>query len=114
MEALIIELYVYGTVVFGKVLHQEERGSKFEFVDQPKNKVIRYLKSENDPALYSNALYVLGNNRYVDNKGFCYSFKDEKIARQAAKDIRSLVEEYNMRTYSCKIAVPKERIIKVL
>ena len=95
-EKLKIEMFRYGTLVFGRVLEMDEgirEAGTLAVIDQ--DGVEFKLSSVNCPELMANKLYVRGISEKYDDKVFCHNYPDEEKAIAACKAFKRLVDKVN-------------------
>jgi len=85
-----------GSIVFGRVLEQEEIG--FRFLSPDNAATIDRIVSSACPDLDGQWLFVRGSSKDRDDDWFAYDFSDEPTAIQAVKDIEKLVKMVNSPT----------------
>lgn len=92
---LKIELYRYGTLLFGRVLEQDE---SLRRIDDSKCIADRdgfKIKADKSPELRGDTLYIRGANENSDYDIFHYIFLSEERALEVAENIKQLVAEIN-------------------
>lgn len=95
-EKLKVEMFRYGTLVFGRVLEMDESirdSGTLAVVDQ--DGVEFRLESVSYPELTANELLVRGCREEHDDKVFYHNYPDEEKAIAACKAFKSLVETVN-------------------
>lgn len=92
MKKLEIELYRYGNLVFGKILHQDESLRNMERIVEKNNFKI---ESSSGPALYGTKLFICGENKRFDNDIFYYHYCDKETATKICKTIKECVDWIN-------------------
>ena len=94
---LKIRLERFGRTVIGEVLDMDESEiGKGVLIEMPNNKFIKFLYSDNSPALdFSGVLYVRGNGKNYDKDAFYKTYSTVEKADEVIQDILRLVEEYN-------------------
>lgn len=92
---LKIELFRYGTLVFGRVLEQAEELRDCASVAK---KGSFEISSVFAPALGSKDLFIRGTDADSDNNVFVYKFDSEKQAIRVCETIKELVAEINSDT----------------
>jgi hypothetical protein len=97
---LKLELFRYGTLVFGRVLEQAEE------LRQNESQKVRVLAKTNDfsivsdvwPSLFTNRLSARGVLKDHDNKIFGHFYGSEEEAKEVCRTIKELVAEINSDT----------------
>ena len=95
-KKLEIELFRYGTFVFGKVIHQDEY-----LRSEPKTIATNgkfTISSKDMPLLYSKELSIKGSDRNSDNTMFRREYNTEGEAIEACINIKELVNQINSNT----------------
>ena len=94
---LKLELFRYGSLVFGKVLEQAESlrtpGCCEEMESSPFG--IFKISSDNSPELLSNVLFIRGSYKEDDNNIFSKNFADIDKAKEVVGLIKTLVDKIN-------------------
>lgn len=112
MERLEIELYRYHTLVFGKVLHQDEslrNGNSGDMKVLHRNSEFAIV-SEHSPMLYNTYLSVRGDQKDNDSAIFSQKFRNEAEAKRMCERISNGVRCINNRAEfegSCKTGIIK-------
>ncbi len=89
---LKIELFRYGTLVFGKVLGQaEELRGKGKLAEHCRFEIL----SELYPALSPSGLYVKGTETTRDDRPFYFKYETAESAKAVCNNIVKLVTEIN-------------------
>ena len=92
MKKLEIELYRYDTLVFGKIIYQDESiRDDVKIVEKNGFSIGSFAH----PELVENSLYIRGKNDKNDHNIFYYRFSDDEIAIQTCKKIVDCVDLIN-------------------
>jgi hypothetical protein len=92
---LKLELFRYGTLVFGRVLEQAEELRDCASVAK---KGSFEIMSFDRPMLGANTLYILGSAKDCDDTIFHFSYGSEERAKGICEIIKELVAEINSDT----------------
>ena len=95
-EKLKVEMFRYGTLVFGKVLEMDEGIRGIGILDKIYQDGEEFkLSSLNAPELTENELFVRGDTEELDNKVFRYNYPNEEKASIACRAFKRLVDKVN-------------------
>ncbi|XVG95848.1 hypothetical protein ACGCUP_01045 [Eubacteriales bacterium KG125] len=89
---LKVELFRYGTLVFGKILEQDESLREKAIITQNVEYSIRSIDS---PQIRFKKLFVRGCNKTNDNTILNYNFTSLEEAEEWCENIKYLIDELN-------------------
>jgi len=92
---LDLEIFRYKNMLFGSVLHQDEELRCLSGVTTLAEVIGFAIKSADVPILYTNALYVRGENKLQDNIVVSCRFGSEQEAKEACARIRMCLASIN-------------------
>jgi len=92
-KVLDIELFRYGSLVFGKVIYQDDNILKREEFEYRGKDFI--IKAMDYPFLANNVLYIKGEELIKDDIAFYSMSQSENEAIQLTQKIKSIVNELN-------------------
>ncbi len=95
---LKLELFRYGTLVFGRVLEQAEELRSQEKTVINKKGDFEIVSCSCAPALCQRALYVRGSSYEYDNIIFYVEYYNDNRAAEVCETIKELVAEINSDT----------------
>lgn len=89
---LKVELFRYDTLVFGKILEQDESlREKREVISRSDYEI----DSFDGPGINSNTLYIRGRSEKFNDDVIFYNFNSKKAAEAWCKNIKKLIDELN-------------------
>ena len=96
MDKLKVDLFRYGTLVFGKVLHTPDKLRCKNGTEKELGKLGEYILSTcMRPELLNKWLYVHGAYKYADDKLIYYEYPNELEADKAITIFKSIIDEIN-------------------
>ena len=93
---LKLELFRYGSLVFGKVLEQDESlrcSSGSSAIDIGTGDFS--ISSDNGPELRNTVLYIRGRNTSLDHRAFFKDYSSIDKAKEAVETIKYFVDKLN-------------------
>ncbi len=89
---LKVELFRYGTLVFGKILEQDESlREKGEVISRSDYEI----DSVSSPEFRQTRLFIRGAKKCDDNKVLYYNFTTVKDAEAWCENVKKLIDELN-------------------
>lgn len=95
MSKLKIELFRYGTLVFGKVIEMDEELRDKGTLATTDGEEEFSIFSNANPELRSSRLYIRGSSKDYDDDIFVNDFGSDVKAEQVCDDIKQLVNKIN-------------------
>ena len=96
MDKLKVDLFRYGTLVFGKVIHTPEILRSKEGFEKELGRLGEYILSTcMRPELLNKWLYVHGKYEHDDDKPIYHEYPSELEADTAIATFKSIIDEIN-------------------
>ena len=96
MDKLKVDLFRYGTLVVGKVLHTPKKLKNRGEPEIVLGKLDSYkVATCRSPALVGLCLYVHGSSTYWDDRTIYYDYGNETAADKAIVMFKSIIDEIN-------------------